>query len=865
MAQNKKRLVQVWLPLLPAVVAVLLLAMVLWLVDRTVGEELVRRAHQRVAQTGSIYADQVSRVLAQRAGELELMAGLPALGLGVDDLRMQLTQLRRSSPAYVWIGATDSHGKVIAGSDGLLEGRDIGKRPVYLEGIRGLWFGSLHPPLALVDPLRSRQLPVPRELADIAQPYKDAQGERGVLAAHMDGAYFDRLRASAVGPSLAQRGMQVVLVESNGALLLGEAPGLSPEQTQQLMAAPAGVPATYVVDGDQRVMVTRVPIQPVDSRLRADWQVFAWQPLAQVLAPVRELQRLVTLVAGALALGLGIAGFWLSRRLAQPYSDLLDVVAQRASLGGLGGSGETLRAVTEQLRLLPSDEPHSRSEQTLARVLQDASRLQAVVDHLPAPVYLVDMGLHITYWNRAAERVFGWSAGEAMGRHVGELFRDRTPSDERERLRRDFLVSPGPWLFTANMLRRDGTDMWGEWRLTKLLDADGAALGIIAQVRDMTVERQSEQRLREQGEVLAGVINGASDAVISVNMQGRITLFNPAAERIFGRAAGDMLGQPLERLLPPAYRNEHAGLMKRFADSQSTSRRMGFGRVQGVHADGALLELEASISQVTVRGEKLLTAILRDVTARVRDEQALARYQLELSELTQRLLHQEQVTTRELAQTLHDQLGQTLGAIRLSYDALGGVAQQHLPAAAFERAQIVGRQIDQAIAEVRQALVKLRPPLLEEMGLVAAIDNDVQLRAPEAEPVRLEFVNLGDTARVRWPEDVEYAAFMVVREAVANALQHAQASYVLVRVDGDPDRLRLDVVDDGVGLADGMALGRPGHLGIVGMRERALAIGARLSARRRQSGGTRVTLIWTSNPDQMAPDRDELLANSTIF
>ena len=85
---------------------------------------------------------------------------------------------------------------------------------------------------------------------------------------------------------------------------------------------------------------------------------------------------------------------------------------------------------------------------------------------------------------------------------------------------------------------------------------------------------------------------------------------------------------------------------------------------------------------------------------------------------------------------------------------------------------------------------------------------------------------------------------MVAREALANAVLHARASEVVVGVDGAPGYLLLSVTDDGVGLSEDMATGRPGHLGIVGMRERALAIGARVQAGGAPGPGTVISLTW---------------------
>ncbi|WP_171020038.1 PAS domain S-box protein [Hydrogenophaga sp. 2FB] len=362
-------------------------------------------------------------------------------------------------------------------------------------------------------------------------------------------------------------------------------------------------------------------------------------------------------------------------------------------------------------------------------------------------------------------------------------------------------------------------------------------------------QQEHRQRLREQGQLLSAAINSASDAIVSVDLSGRITQFNPAAAHIFGHPASAMLGQPLDTLLPQVPRLD---LLRPGATSTGP---MGIGRVTGVRANGQALDLEASVSHLTVRGTRMVTTILRDVTERVRTERALAQHQLALTELTHRLLQQEKQTTRKLAQTLHDQLGQTVGAMRLSFDALINMIPEPLTPKLKDRGRALGQLIDTANAQVRQALVALRPPLLDEDGLQAALRHEVHARAADAEPVVLHLEVAPLVARTRWPADVEHAAFMVAREAMANALLHAGARSVVLRVDGHNDQLHLSVTDDGVGLNADMAAGRPGHLGIVGMRERALAIGARLHANSLIEGGTVVSLTWEASSHPPSPTR----------
>jgi PAS domain S-box-containing protein len=233
-----------------------------------------------------------------------------------------------------------------------------------------------------------------------------------------------------------------------------------------------------------------------------------------------------------------------------------------------------------------------------------------------------------------------------------------------------------------------------------------------------------------------------------------------------------------------------------------------------------------------------------DITARRTAQQALRTSQRELSELTQRLLAQETTTTRRVAQALHDHLGQTLAVARLHLDACMAVHGPAMPSAMKEQGHQIGLLLEQAVREVRQVLVDLRPPLLEDQGLAVALENEIGTRAVASGSADVLLEVADETLGRRWPADVEYGAFMVAREAIANARQHAGASLIRVLLGGTGGSLVLDVIDDGCGIPAPLVHGRPGHLGIVGMRERALAIGARFGVSAAPAGGTQMTLHW---------------------
>jgi PAS domain S-box-containing protein len=204
----------------------------------------------------------------------------------------------------------------------------------------------------------------------------------------------------------------------------------------------------------------------------------------------------------------------------------------------------------------------------------------------------------------------------------------------------------------------------------------------------MVAERiRSEQAARESQLRLAGLIDSAMDAIITVDAGHRIVLFNPAAERSFGWSANEVIGRPIDGLIPVGLREAHREHIRRFAATGVTARRMGsLDTLTAVRRNGEEFPIEASISHLEIAGSHHFTDILRDVTERKSAESELEDWRLELearvrrrtAELaaTHELLREEiverqrleteiaGVTERErrrLGQDLHDGVGQSPG------------------------------------------------------------------------------------------------------------------------------------------------------------------------------------------------------------
>jgi signal transduction histidine kinase len=219
-----------------------------------------------------------------------------------------------------------------------------------------------------------------------------------------------------------------------------------------------------------------------------------------------------------------------------------------------------------------------------------------------------------------------------------------------------------------------------------------------------------------------------------------------------------------------------------------------------------------------------------------REQSVGRRYAGLYRETRDRLVRAQEEERGRIARDLHDGIGQTLTALTLTLDA-ATTGDPIETAQALDRSRELARE---ALADTRLAAEHIRPPRLAERGLASA------LRAMTAAPGGLVDVAIGPGADVRLPDAAELEAYRIAQEAVRNAVRHASASRISVALTRLPDGLRLEIADDGVGF-DRAAID-PRRLGVVGMEERAAAIGGALDVESAVGGGTRIVLAIPAIP-----------------
>jgi two-component system sensor kinase len=344
---------------------------------------------------------------------------------------------------------------------------------------------------------------------------------------------------------------------------------------------------------------------------------------------------------------------------------------------------------------------------------------------------------------------------------------------------------------------------------------------------------------RDDDSRLNSIIESAMDAIITVDESHNIVLFNAAAEKIFRCKAAKAVGGALERFIPERFRAAHRSHIERFGATGLTTRMMG-ARVAlwGLRADGEEFPIDASISQVKSKGRKLYTVILRDITGRKRAEEALERSYRELRELSTAMHEVREAERLRIARELHDELAQWLTAIKMDVSWLSSRLPREL-APLVDKAEKMKALVDTTVAAVRRIAADLRPVMLDDLGLAAALENllhDLSQRTGII--ISLD----ADAAELDFREPLPTALYRIAQEALTNVVRHAAATEVGVTLRVGGRQLVLAVRDNGRGFDPERSMRGKSH-GILGIRERAHTLGGTARFERLAEGGTLVEIV----------------------
>jgi PAS domain S-box-containing protein len=350
--------------------------------------------------------------------------------------------------------------------------------------------------------------------------------------------------------------------------------------------------------------------------------------------------------------------------------------------------------------------------------------------------------------------------------------------------------------------------------------------------------RQKDMAQRQQAEsesTARALFQAAAQAILIVDRNGRLIMTNPSTEKMLGYSEAELIGQPIEILVPDAVREKHINYRDGYF-SHPQSRPMGLGMdLQARRKDGSTFDAEISLSYIQTAKGTVAVAFVTDISKRKADDLAIRNQKEELRQLAGRLMTAQDDERRRIARDLHDDLSQKLAylAMDLSKTALKPSFQE----LKSELLTLRGRA-QEAANTVRHISHQLHPSVLDDIGLEAAVEQYCE-EFTDRSGITAHF-----SARAvpeSLPREVASSLYHIFQESLRNVSKHSGAKEVFVTMEASDGSLRLTIRDEGVGLVSDRLKSRT-SIGIVGMKERANLVNGTLAIESPSGKGTQVSV-----------------------
>ncbi len=360
--------------------------------------------------------------------------------------------------------------------------------------------------------------------------------------------------------------------------------------------------------------------------------------------------------------------------------------------------------------------------------------------------------------------------------------------------------------------------------------------------------KQSEDALEQQRVRLADIISFLPDATMAMDKDKRIIIWNKAIEKMTGVPAAEMLGKGGHACTVPFYGEARAHLMDlMFMDDSEISARYPTITSEGgfitaevfcnalYNNKGAWVFAKAAPLHDYLGNVIGAIEIIRDITESKQAEQELKRSHLELRTLSKAANEAIEAERRRTARELHDELGQALTVLKLNLESLRSKLPLNEPDL-DKHALEMHEKLDLTVAATRRIAANLRPMMLDDLGLAAALD---WLTQNVSEHTGIATHLLIDDSLPNVPEPIASALYRITQESLTNVTKYAQATKIEIGLEYDDDWIQLMIRDDGCGIEEADQ-DKPGRFGLLGIRERAILLSGEVAIKGERGRGTEV-------------------------
>jgi PAS domain S-box-containing protein len=469
------------------------------------------------------------------------------------------------------------------------------------------------------------------------------------------------------------------------------------------------------------------------------------------------------------------------------------------------------------------------------RAEEERRRLAAMIESSNDAIMSLTEG-RISFWNPAAEKLFGYSSEEIFGQSADIL----EPSHLRgkverivERILRGELIQD----YETERVRKNGSIVPVSLAWSTLKDATGKIIGLFAIIRDITERKRVEDELRRSLEYLELAQSGAEAGLWDWDIGSNKVTWSKQLYHLYGVSPATI----------PSYENWLASVYEEDRQRADLRVREAVKQCSDLNHDFRVNHPERGLRWLVAIGRTIcdnkgaalrMTGFVFDITERKRAEEELQRTLGQVRMLSRRLEVVREDERTRIARELHDELGVRLTCLKMDLSRLQPIMNDASRPKLEEKVLSMIEQVDTTIAAVQGLVAELRPGVLDDLGLVAAIEwqcRDFERRSgircfvdSSEEDIPL------DSARTT-------AAFRICQEALTNVVRHARAKEIRVHLAKLDRELLLEIHDDGQGIVPEKFIAAT-SLGLLGMRERAGAVGGTLQIIGQPGQGTTVTL-----------------------
>jgi PAS domain S-box-containing protein len=487
---------------------------------------------------------------------------------------------------------------------------------------------------------------------------------------------------------------------------------------------------------------------------------------------------------------------------------------------------------------------HKRAEATLQ---ENEERFRSAFDLSPIGMALVAPDGRWLQVNQALCHIVGYTQQELLAIDFQTITHPDDLSNDLEYVQRLLCGELQMYEIGKRYIHKQGHVVWIALAVSLVRDAAQQPRYFVAQIQDITKRKQAQEAVRQSEARKAAILQTALDCIITIDYQGLITEFNPAAERTFGYRCDDVLGHHLaDLIIPPHLRARHTRGMERYLATGQGSVLNNRLELQAMRADGSIFPIELAVTRIPVSGPPMFTAYLRDITERKQAETTLQRAKEEAeqanrakSEFLSRMSH-------ELRTPLNAILGFTQ---LLEYDPL--LPDQHDSVAQILKAgrhllELINEVLD--IARIESGRLALSPEPVHVCDVVQetldmvhslAVKAQVQLRLSTPSNCRNSYV-LADHQRLK----------QVLLNLLSNAIKynHVGGSVTVTCTAASAHHLQIEVHDTGIGI-DAAKLDRLfspfDRLGVEYLGVEGTGLGLALSKRLVEAMGGAITVAST--------------------